>query len=397
VKRAAWLAGAWLAGLIAWWAWPSQAVAPATVAGAGGGAHLALPAPPVSAAASRPQGSPFTDVALRERLAQRELLAQRLERARLTLATYREQTRYPHESRPMAEHPDQVHPFAPIRESLPLRFPGSKAAVPGVRILTTQDRVFMSGEEAVNVSVAAQDETGRALPLLVTRAVAFDLPDPRQAAGRPQLALDFAQGSDGAYTARFQPSSTAFADFAGTLRLQLTLNQDGRQGVVNFDIVYQPLVPAEWGTITDRVAEGSLDFLVGLNVKQPGRYVVNARVDDAQGRPFALVSFNDELGGGARTARLRVFGKLLRDAAPAMPLRLRDLQGFLLMEDRFPDRAMLPRREGVVYSSASHALKAFSDAEWSSEERDRYLAELGRDVSQLEGQLAGSPATPPGR
>lgn len=379
-----WLAGAALAGLIAWWAWPGQAAAPLSSDEGARATHLALPA---ASASSRPQGSPFTDAALRERLAQRELLLQRLERAKVTLATYREQTRYPPESRPMAEHPDQVHPFAPIRESLPLRFPGTKGAVPNVRILTTQDRVFMSGDEVVKVSVTAQDDTGKTLPLLVTRAVAFDLPDPRQAAGRPQLGLDFTAIGDGVYGAQFQPSRTGFADFAGTLRLQVTLSQDGHQGVVNFDVVYQPSVPAEWGAITDRVADGSLDFLVGLNVKQPGRYVVNARVDDARGQPFALVSFNEELGSGAQVARLRVFGKLLRDAAPAMPLRLRDLQGFLLLQDRFPDRAVLPRREGVVHSSAGYALKGFSDAEWTSEERDRYLAELSKDVSQLEAQL----------
>lgn len=385
MKGAAWLAGAVLAGVVAWWAWPGQAAAPARVAQAGG-AHLALPAAASSSAASRPQGSPFTDAALRERLAQRELLVQRLERAKVTLATYREQTRYPHESRPMAQHPDQVRPFAPIQESLPLRFPGSQGEVPGVRIVTRQDRVFMSGEEAVQVSVSAQDDAGKTLPLLITRAVAFDLPDPRQVAGRPQLALNFT-ASEGVHSARFQPSQTVFADFAGTLRLQLTLSQDGRQGVVNFDVVYQPGVPAEWGTITERVADGSLDFMVGLIVKQPGRYAIDARVDDARGEPFALVSFNEELGAGPQVARLRVFGKLLRDAAPAMPLRLRDLQGFLLFEDRFPDRAMLPRREGVVHKSASHALKSFSDAEWTSEERERYLAELGRDVSQLEREL----------
>ncbi len=384
MKPGFWLAGAALAGLIAWWAWPRDAALPEARAAAAA-RHLALPAP-ASAASSRPEGSPFTEAALRERMTQRDLLLQRLERARLSLATYRDQTRYPHESRPIAEHPDQVRPFAPIRESLPLRFPGAKGAIPGVRILTTQDRVFMSGDEVVRISVSAQDDGGKTLPLLITRAVAFDLPDPRQAAGRPQLALNFS-GTEGVYSAEFQPSRTAFADFAGTLRLQATLSQDGRQGVVNFDVVYQPQVPAEWGAIAERVADGSLDFLVGLNVKQAGRYVVNARVDDAKGQPFALVSFNEELSSGAQTARLRVFGKLIRDGAAAMPLQLRDVQGFLLMEDRFPDRAMLARREGVVYKSASYAPKSFSDAEWASEERDRYLAELGKDVAQLEAQL----------
>lgn len=387
MKPALWLAGTVLAGLLAWWAWP-RAVALQEPQAAGQPSHLALPEAKQRPGALHPQGSPFTDTALSARLAQREALLQRLERARLTLATYREQTRYPHESRPITEHPDQLRPFTPIHERLPLRFPGARSAVPGVHILTQQDRVFMSGDEVVKISVSAQDDGGQTLPLLVTRAVAFDLPDPRQAAGRPQLALNFTSPGDGIYSAQFQPSQTAFADYAGTLRLQVTLNQDGRQGVVNFDVVYQPLVPAEWGTVIDRVADGSLDFLVGLNVRQAGRYVVTARVDDANGQPFALVTFNDELGSGSQVARLRLFGKLLRDGAPAMPLRLRDMQGFLLLPDRFPDRAMLARREGVVYRSASYALKAFSDAEWSSEERDRYLAELGKDVSQLEDQVA---------
>lgn len=249
----------------------------------------------------------------------------------------------------------------------------------------------MSGDEAVAVSVTAQDDAGRTLPLLITRAIAFDLPDPRQVAGRPQLALNFV-GNDGVHSAQFQPSRSAFADFAGTLRLQVMLNQEGRQGVVNFDVVYQPLVPADWGAITERVANGSLEFVVGLNIRKAGRYVISGRVDDAQGQPFALVSFNEELGSGGQAAPLRVFGKLLRDGAPAMPLRLRDLQGFLLLEDQFPDRATLPRREGVVHRSARYAASSFSDAEWQSEERHRYLAELGKDVAQLEAQL-----TPPGR
>ncbi len=383
MRPAAWLAGAVLAGLMAWWAWPGPRARPEAQAAA---APLALPLPAIQASGAASQQAPFTVAATRARLAEREQLLQRLARAREALGVYREQTRYPHDSRPIAEHPDQVHPFAPIRESLPLRFPGTQGAVPGVRILTTQDRVFMSGDEAVRVSVTAQDDSGRTLPLLVTRAVVFDLPDPRQAAGRPQLALDVS-GSDGVVGAQFQPSRTVFADFAGTLRLQFTLSQDGRQGVVNFDVVYQPGVPAAWGAISDRVADGSLDFLVGLDVQRAGRYVIDARVDDARGQPFALVSFNEELGKGAQVVRLRVFGKLLHDTAPAMPLQLRDLQGFLLMEDRFPDRATLPRREGVVYRSGRYPIQGFADAEWTSEERDRYLAELGKDVAQLEAQV----------
>jgi hypothetical protein len=37
--------------------------------------------------------------------------------------------------------------------------------------------------------------------------------------------------------------------------------------------------------------------------------------------------------------------------------------------------------------SAHYPLTAFSDAEWQSEERDRYLAELQRDVDEAQARL----------
>jgi len=115
--------------------------------------------------------------------------------------------------------------------------------------------------------------------------------------------------------------------------------------------------------------------------------VVSARVDDASGKPFALLSFNDEVGVGPQEFRLTLFGKLVRDTAPVFPLTLRDVQGFLLVPDKFPDRAMMPRLPGGVYTSRSYALTSFADTEWTSEERDRYLAELNKDVSESKRQV----------
>ena len=43
--------------------------------------------------------------------------------------------------------------------------------------------------------------------------------------------------------------------------------------------------------------DGSLDFYLKADVREPGRYVVTGRVDDANGRPFALLSFNEEVAG----------------------------------------------------------------------------------------------------
>jgi hypothetical protein len=68
-------------------------------------------------------------------------------------------------------------------------------------------------------------------------------------------------------------------------------------------------------------------------------------------------------------------------------LRLRDADGFLLYADRFPDRAMMPRLAGVVHTSAAYPSTAFTDKEWTSEERERYLAEYGRDLDNAREQL----------
>jgi hypothetical protein len=90
----------------------------------------------------------------------------------------------------------------------------------------------------VRLTVAAVDDNGQRLPLTITRAVAFDLPDPRQAAGRPQVAIDFNDAGlgadllagDGTYSGLLAPALQGFADYAGTVRVQLELNQDGRSG-----------------------------------------------------------------------------------------------------------------------------------------------------------------------
>jgi len=351
----------------------------------------AAPAPVAAVATAAPAAPPppsFMASGVQARQAQLALWQQRLSRAQDTLSNYKTSTRYPHEARPLSEHPDQLRPFDPVAEEMPLRTPGGQPAK-GVHVRTTQDRVFASGSESVRFSVRAVDDNDQPLPLLVTRALAFDLPDPRQVAGRPQVPLAFSDSGagDGSLVAVLQPSAQGFGDFAGTIRTQVYLNQGGQLGNVYFDVVYNPLVPAEWAGVREALQNGSLDFFLKVKVAQPGRYVASARVDDANGKPFALLSFNDEVAVGEQEFRLTLFGKLVRDGTPTFPLTLRDVQGFLLVPDKFPDRAMMPRVIGTAHTSQVYAAGSFSDAEWRSEERDRYLTELGRDVDEAQRQV----------
>lgn len=390
-RKAAMLVAALAGLLLGWQLLPAQDTGPtAANPPASAAAQQSLPA--ASAASS---SAPLSAAGQQARQAQLAQWQQRLARAEQVLESYRASTRYPYESRPITEHQDQIRPFDPITEDLPLRAPGTREPAPGVHIKTTQERVFASGQESIRFTVAAYDDDGKSLPLLVTRATAFDVPDPKQVTGRPQVPVAFndngmeadTQSGDGVLSARLQPATQGFADYAGTIRVQVVLNQNGKQGNVYFDVVYTPQVPAEWAGVREMLNNGSLDFLLKARVAVAGRYVVSARVDDANGQPFALLSFNDEVAVGDQEFRLRLFGKLVRDGQPAFPLKLRDVEGFLLLPDRFPDRAMMRRLAGTVHTSGSYALTAFSDAEWSSEERERYLAEYTRDTNEAREQV----------
>ncbi|MFC6518792.1 hypothetical protein ACFQAT_02435 [Undibacterium arcticum] len=205
----------------------------------------------------------------------------------------------------------------------------------------------------------------------------------------PQVVLPFADDGqngdamegDGIVSNSFAPGLTGFANFNGTIRTEVKYNVGDRAGVVLFDTIYTPENPATWsGPIREAVEGGSLNFYLKAEVRIAGRYVVTGRVDDAKGKPFALVTFNELLTQGSNEVRLTVFGKLMRDQTPSFPLALRDVDAYLLKQDTDPDRALMPRIAGVAHVTKVYPIKGFSDAEWQSEERSRYLTELGKDV-----------------
>jgi len=373
-----------IGGLFGWWvvAWQADARGDAVA-----------PPPASAVAASAPARSvvaPFSAAGQQAREAQLALWQQRLERAEEALQTYTEHTRYPHTSRPADEQADQMFPNDPVQEEHPLREPKGKAAE-GVRLRTTQERVFVQGDESVRFTVALVDEQGQALPLRVLNASAREVTPPTVASLYPALPVVFTDdgtsgdrvAGDRELTAMLRPAAQGFAKLAGQIRLEVFIEGRGERGFTYFDIYVTADAPAAWsGRVRDVVEGGSLNFYLGATVREPGRYVVTGRIDDADGQPFALLTFNDEVGRGDTEFRLSLFGKLVRDAEPTMPLTLRDVVAFRLREEGHPDRALMPRLNGAVHVSGKHALASFSAAEWSAEERARYLTELTRDVDE---------------
>lgn len=339
------------------------------------------------------QNGPFSAAGLQARQAQLALWRSRYERAEQVYANYRDATRYPHDSQLLTAKTDQNHPFNPIAEEKTLRNAKGEA-INGVRLRTTQERVFVTGAETVKFTIEAVNDKGENLPLTVARAAAQSIPEARSAT-LIQATVDFSDNgggvdelaSDGKYTALLNPAAQGFENFAGTIRLLATVSAGTDQGVAHFDVVYTPQAPATWAGVREGIETGSLSIYLKANIARAGRYVASARVDDAQGNPLALLQFNQEVGTGAQEFRLRLFGALIRDKNPAFPLRVRDVEGFLLIPDQFPDRAMLARQPGIVHSTGRYTPDQFSPNEWSSEERDRYLAEYGKDAENALAQI----------
>jgi hypothetical protein len=309
----------------------------------------------------------------------RRQLIQNYRLAERTLCSYEAASQYPAGSRPMAQNADQAYPNQPVLDANPMRLDGG-GTDSNVLLQTSQSRVHMATGEVVAFSLRAVDAAGSTLPLVITRAVAAGISyGPTRA--NAQVTLAFTDDGAGTLAAVFAPAQTGLASFDGTIRTQVAYSVAGKNGRIAFDVIYSPVLPAVWtGAVREAVENGALNFYLQTEVRTAGRYVVSGRVDDAQGRPFALLTFNDVLPTGPNEVRLSAFGKLLRDGAPALPLTLRDVDGYLLRENADPDRALMPRLQGLVATSRSYPVTSFSDAPFDGEERKRYLTEFGKDV-----------------
>lgn len=310
----------------------------------------------------------------------------RLARARLTLNTYLQANRYPPDSRPMSENPDMEKPHWVPRYSLKLKRADGKPS--RAEIVLSQDRRFVVGDEVATLSMKCRLEQDPK-PCRVYGAWLKKLVDPAVSGtpggGQP---VSFSDGPDGSQVAKVQPSALGFSGHHGLLRVDVAVDVGSESGATGYQLEYTPEAPAIFtGAVEESVENGTLFLRAGIDVKRAGKYVLYARVDDAQGKTFAFLSINQQFAAGEQKVPFRLFGKLLRDEKPVGPWSLRDLEGFRLLEDQTPDRELMSTREGVVHVTKKYDPASFSDAEWDSEEKKRYVDELTKDVKKAEAEV----------
>lgn len=343
-------------------------------------------AAPVSTAVSTPARAPEVGTKAASgsvQPARVEVQAPRAERRRtarteMELARYLASARYPPSCRPMRERPELAEPNRVAAQTLPLSSRGqpSKRA----RVTLRQDRYFTTSGDVVTFGLGCSID-GEPARCEVRSARAEPAPDmPLDGAPSGPRAVAFVAGEGGGVEARFDPSKEGFDSYHGPIRVTAALRVGDEEGEATFDVEHTPSPPAVFtGAVREALVDGAIEVHVGLEVTRGGRYVVIARVDDARGRRFAYLRETATLEPGAREVRLQIFGKLVADEGAVAPFRVRDLEGLRLVE-RYPDKETMRPREGAVIVTRPYAMSDFSTAEWESEEKERRVRLLERDL-----------------
>ena len=119
------------------------------------------------------------------------------------------------------------------------------------------------------------DDNNLPLPLAIRSAAARAIADSRTPVKNIQAPLSFSDNGDGIdgvagdgnYTARLNPAAQGFEHYNGTIRTVAEVTANGQQGMVQFDVIYTPDVPATWSGVREAVEGGSLNFYQKINVK----------------------------------------------------------------------------------------------------------------------------------
>ncbi len=306
----------------------------------------------------------------------------RLDRARNALEGYKLWARYPPSSRPLSEMPDLQKPHSAQPSRQPLATSDGKLTK--ARVQLEQDRLYLVGDESARMSISCQTSAGPARCEVLSAAAGIPPTEPKAGTIGPNP-VSFVDDGTGRVSAVFTPAKEGFSAFHGGILIDTKLRIGNEEGSANFHFIYTPAPPARFtGKIREALEDGSLCLYVEMAVDKTGRYVLAGRVDDSSGDGFGYLEWNDVLEAGQREARMCIFGLLVHDQRAESPFVLRDLEGFLLLEDRDPDRELMSVLEGKVYTTKTYPESAFSSAEWQSEEKTRHLEEYQNDVGKAE-------------
>lgn len=186
----------------------------------------------------------------------------------------------------------------------------------------------------------------------------------------------------------------------GNLKLVVQIKPKGAKEPIEVAHTFfaSPITPAKFtDNFSERLENGSLVIDAVVDVKRECKFVFQANLYDYRGNPTHWVTVNSVLEPGFRTVSFVFFGKIFHDGGYAGKFTMRELRG-TCENLPFPARWVgdpskvdaianaNPLDEPVLYympytmksytTTRDYTLKDFSNAEWSSPEKEARMREM---------------------
>lgn len=377
--------------VVAWWAGPKPR-APETLA-------VETVHPPLDAASSSTEARTArrqeTGGAVADRAVAPTLDVTR-GRARTPLANYLASSIYPPTSRPIAPGDRSLVDYD-ARHERPQRVPG----LDGREVLLTADRAWLVDDDAALLVLLTTFHHGEAeiperatvtlstpdrAPVAVPMASLARADAPLARAAADMLAARGVVARE-ALVARIEPG-TLHLDQPTTLRLDAEIPLGTTAVRRHLLVPYTPgdAVPARFVEgAEDAIEDGSLVVRVGVDVREPGRYLIDANLHANDGEPLVWTRFKGELERGVQEVPLRFFGKALRDRGIGGPYVVAELRGARYREGVEPNLAAMPPAR-TRHETRPYRIDEFSPAPWESPKKQATVAKLAA--------LEGTPGAP---
>jgi hypothetical protein len=310
-----------------------------------------------------------------------------VERLERTLALYQETTVYPPWSRPAAEGstPHLLDPNPPTSMGQPFAADSSRRIV---RTDVVLDRSYIApGEKATAVLTVTREDQPGAPYEPEQAAMRVQVYDPQQQEWPTVAELPLRRnGSE--FIAVIDPAAIpalAAADPAPEVRLLAYVKVAEFFKEMPLIFRYSVVQPFEVEAYAgDRIAAGSLEIDLDVVVHHVAPTLIQGVLYDATGtRPIATYEKQFlPTASGPQAVTLQFYGKVLRDAEISGPYRLKALHGHVLFAEREPGEQLWNHPDDPPMVTRSYASTQFTDAVWSSPEKEETVARYRDLIAQ---------------
>jgi hypothetical protein len=136
----------------------------------------------------------------------------------------------------------------------------------------------------------------------------------------------------------------------------------------------------------DRISAGSLEVVFDVNVSYVAPTLVEAVLYDASGKT-GIATYDDYVHptqtGGTKIT-ITFFGKAISDSGINGPYSIRALHGHVKVPTAQPPEVFWARAASPVLLTQAYSAGMFSNAAWSSPEKDAKIAQYQQTIAEMQ-------------